>query len=164
MNDMTAVRRAVERLLAGALGPMLDLLAEDVEFEVASGGDLPSCRMASGRQPVVEYFAALGGLTAFWQMDYTAMGRQLIARGNESFTVEHCELEGGCELALVFDLAEGKITRLLVIEDLASFVRGGDSPIDASTNSGSGGSTLGEPAPYGAQHEPVLHGGSLVPL
>jgi ketosteroid isomerase-like protein len=126
MDDMTAVRRAVDRLLAGSLGPLLDLLAEDVEFEVAGGEDVPSCRMDSGKQPVVDYFTGLGGLTACWQMDYTATGQQLIAWGNESFTVEHCELEGGCEFALVFELAEGMITRLVVIEDLASFVRGSD--------------------------------------
>jgi hypothetical protein len=124
MNDMTAVRRAVDRLLAGALGPMLDLLAENVEFEVASGGDVPRCRKDSGKQPVVDYFTALGGLVAFWQIDYTATSGQVIAWGKESFTVEHCGLEGGCEFALVFDLSESMITRFLVIEDLASFIRG----------------------------------------
>jgi hypothetical protein len=39
MDDLTVVRRAVERLLAGAIGPLLDLLADDVELEVADGGD-----------------------------------------------------------------------------------------------------------------------------
>jgi hypothetical protein len=82
---------------------------------------------------VVDYFTALGGLVAFWQMDYTARGDQVIAWGKESFTVEHCGLEGGCELALVFDLAEGTITRLLVIEDLPSFIRRGGSVIERST-------------------------------
>ena len=124
MNDMIAVRRAVDRLLAGALGPMLDLLAEDVEFEVAGGGDVPGCRKDSGKQPVVDYFTALGGVVAFWQVDYTATGGQVIAWGKESFTVEHCELEGECEFAMVFDLSEGMITRFLVIEDLSSFIRG----------------------------------------
>ena len=43
MDDMTAVRRAVDGLLGGDLEPLLDLLAEDVEFEVAAGGDEPGC-------------------------------------------------------------------------------------------------------------------------
>jgi ketosteroid isomerase-like protein len=138
MNDIaivgsaTAVRRAVDRLLAGALGPLLDLLAEDVELELATGGDVPACRKEAGKQPVVDYFSALGGLVAFWQVDYTATGGQVIAWGRESFTVEHCELEGGCEFALVFALSEGKITRLLVIEDLPCFMRGGGSLGEAS--------------------------------
>jgi ketosteroid isomerase-like protein len=136
MNDMTAVRRAVDRLLAGALGPMLDLLAEDVEFEVAIGGEMPGSRKGSGKQPVVDYFTALGGLVAFWQMDYTATGGQVIAWGKESFTVEHCGLEGGCEFALVFELSEGIISRFLVIEDLRSFMRGGGLLVEASAASG----------------------------
>ena len=118
MDDMTAVRRAVDRLLGGDLGPMLDLLAEDVEFEVEEGGDAPERRRAWGRQAVVDHFAALGELVAFWQIDYGAVDGQVIAWGKESFTVEGCGLEGGCEFALVFDLARGRIQRFLVIEDL----------------------------------------------
>jgi ketosteroid isomerase-like protein len=127
MDEMTVVRRAVDRLLAGELGPLLDLLAENVEFEVAGGGDAPARRTERGTQPVADYFTALGGLVAFWQMDYTAKGEQVIAWGKESFTVEHCEIEGGCEFALVFDLSGGVMTRLLVIEDLPAFMRRGGS-------------------------------------
>jgi ketosteroid isomerase-like protein len=127
MNDTIELRRAVDRILLGDLDPMLDLLAEDVEFCVAVGGDEPICLDDSGKQPVVDYFSALGGLVTFWQMDYTARGDQLIAWGRESFTIERCELEGGCEFALLFDLADGLITRFVVVEDLPSFIREGGS-------------------------------------
>jgi ketosteroid isomerase-like protein len=127
MDALTAVRGAVDRVVAGALGPLLDLLAEDVEFEVASGGDVPGCRKDSGQQAVLDYFAALGDLPAFWRMDYSAAGERVVAWGEESFTVEGCELEGGVEFALVFDLRDGMVTRLLVIEDL-SFIPGWDFP------------------------------------
>jgi ketosteroid isomerase-like protein len=118
MDDMTAVRRAVDRLLGGDLGPMLDLLAEGVEFEVEEGGDSPARRMDWGKQAVAAHFAALGELVAFWQIDYGAVDGQVIAWGKESFTVEGCGLEGECEFAFVFDLDGGRITRFLVIEDL----------------------------------------------
>jgi ketosteroid isomerase-like protein len=127
MDDMTAVRQAVDRLLGGDLAPMLDLLEEDVQFEVAGGGDAPEYRRHSGRQAVVDYFTALGELVAFWQIDYGAVDGQVIAWGRERFTAEPCGLEGGCEFALVFELARGRIRRFLVIEDLMSFFRGGGS-------------------------------------
>ena len=127
MSDMTEVRRAVDRLLEGDLEPMLDLLAEDVEFEVAVGGGDCTRTTAWGKKPVAEYFEGLGGVVAFWQIDYGATGEQVVAWGKESFTVEHCELEGGCEFALVFDLFDGRISRFLVVEDLSSFVRDGGS-------------------------------------
>jgi ketosteroid isomerase-like protein len=133
MNDITAVRRAVDCLLGGDLEPLLDLLAEDVEFEVVSGGDEPDRNKAWGKQAVADYFTALGGLMAFWQIDYTARRKQVIAWGEESFTIQHCELEGGCRFALVFDLPEGRITRFQVIEDLGSFIRSGGFLVEAET-------------------------------
>jgi hypothetical protein len=99
MNDIAAVRQGVDRLLLGDLQPMLGLLADDVAFTVAVGGDAPEYLEQSGKQPVVDYFMGLGGLVTFWQMDYTARGDQLIAWGKESFTIERCEIEGGCEFA-----------------------------------------------------------------
>jgi ketosteroid isomerase-like protein len=123
MDDMIAVRRAVDRLLGGDLGPMLDLLAEDVDFEVAGGGDSPEYRRDWGRQAVVDHFTALGELVAFWQIDYRAVDGQVIAWGRERFTAEPCGLEGACEFALVFDLGDGMIRWFLVIEDLMSFFR-----------------------------------------
>jgi len=132
MDDITAVRRAVDRLLGGDLEPLLDLLAEDVRFEVATAEAAPDRRPEWGMQAVADYFTALGGLVAFWQIDYTAAGEQVIAWGKERFTVEHWELEGGCEFALVFELQDGVIGRLLVVEDLAAFVRGGGEVVEAS--------------------------------
>jgi ketosteroid isomerase-like protein len=132
MTEMTAVRWAVERVLAGELEPMLDLLADDVVFHVEGAGDSPLGLEESGRQAVADYFTALGQLVTFWQMDYTARGDQLIAWGRESFTIENCELEGGCEFALLFDLSGGRISRFLVVEDLPSFIR--DGRLQPSTN------------------------------
>lgn len=133
MNDITAVRRTVDCLLEGDLEPLLDLLAEDVEFEVVGGRDEPERSKEWGKQAVADYFTALGGLVAFWQIDYTARGEQVIAWGEESFTIEHCELEGGCEFALVLDFSEVTITRFQVIEDLRPFMRGGGSLVEAAT-------------------------------
>jgi ketosteroid isomerase-like protein len=136
MDEMTAVRRAVDRVLVGELGPLLDLLAEDVEFDVAGEEDEPDGRKEYGKQAVADYFIALGGLVAFWQMDCTASGTQVIAWGKESFTVEHCGLEGRCDFALVFNLAGGTITRLHMIEDLRAFMRSGGSLVEAPGGKG----------------------------
>ncbi|MGH7514956.1 MAG: nuclear transport factor 2 family protein [Gemmatimonadales bacterium] len=136
MDEMTAVRRAVDRLLAGELGPLLDLLAEEVEFELAGAEAEPDSSKECGKRAVADYFTALGGLVAFWQMDYTARGNQVVAWGRESYTVEHCGLEGRCDFALVFDLSAGAITRLQMIEDLRAFMRGGGSLVEAPGDGG----------------------------
>jgi len=84
MDELTAVTGAVDRLVSGALAPLIELLANDVEFEVASGGDAPRCRKHSGRQAVADYFDALGDLPAFWRMDeFSTIGGRVIAWGDE---------------------------------------------------------------------------------
>ena len=128
MDELTAVKGAVDGLMSGALAPLIELLAKDMEFEVASGGDAPECRKHSGQQAAADYFDGLGDLPAFWRMDeYSANGGRVIAWGDESFTLEGCGLEGATEFALVFDLRQGRVTRLLVVEDL-SFLPGWDVP------------------------------------
>jgi ketosteroid isomerase-like protein len=123
MENTAAVRGAVDQLLAGNVGPLLDLVADEVELEVAVGEDVTGNHADSGRAAVADYFTGLGGLPAFWQMDYTAAGEQVIAWGTERFTIDGCGLEGACEFALVFEIDDGAITRLLVVEDLRAFVR-----------------------------------------
>jgi SnoaL-like protein len=122
MNDAARVRQAVERMLAGDVELMLALAAPDIRFQVANGGGTGLCREEIGRAGVSSYFSMLGEMVTFWQMDYTGGGEELIAWGNESFTVEPCGIDGGSDFALVFDLRDGLITRLLVVEDLPSFI------------------------------------------
>lgn len=147
-DDISAVRQAVDRLLAGDLDPLLGLLAHDVRLEVADGGDAAEIARDSGPRAVAGYFTALGGVTAFWQLDYTAAGEQVIAWGKERFTIETCELEAACEFALVFDLEDGTVTRLLVVEDLRAFVRGATTPHSAES--------MGRPAEVGYPEETAL--------
>ena len=84
----------------------------------------------------------LGELLAFWRMENSAIDGRVIAWGDESFTVKGCGLEGGTEFALVFDLRQGRVTRLLVIEDL-SFIPGWDFACASVPGAGGAG---GRPA------------------
>lgn len=123
LDDVAVVRRAMDPLLAGDVAPLLALLTTDVELEVAGADEDAAGTTGWGKQAVSDYFTGLGALTAFWQLDYTATGEQVIAWGTENFTVEGCELQGGCEFALLFEVSFGRITHVTVIEDLRSYVR-----------------------------------------
>jgi ketosteroid isomerase-like protein len=127
MDDVARVRQAVDRVLVGDLDPLLALLEDDVAFRVTLGGDTGLCREETGKDAVASYFGLLDGVVTFWHMDYTAGGDQLIAWGRESFTVEPCGLEASSEFALMFDMSDGLITRLTVVEDLPAFIRAGRS-------------------------------------
>jgi ketosteroid isomerase-like protein len=133
MDDTTELRGAVDRVLVGDLEPLLGLLDEDVVFQVVGGDESPGGLEETGKQAVEDYFTTFCGIVAFWQMDYTVRGDQLIVWGRENFTIERCGLEGASEFAIVFDLTDGLITRLQMIEDLPAYLRDGDSSLLADS-------------------------------
>lgn len=136
MNQLEALRAAVDRVLLGDFVPLNALMSDDVDFSVAVGGDTHLCREDSGKEAVADYFRLLGGMVTFWQIDYTARGDQLIAWGRESFTVEPCGIDATSEFALVFEISGGLISSLFVIEDLPAFFRDSRSAVFAKPGVG----------------------------
>src|SRR6476620_6171666 len=102
MENKAVVTRLMDRiLLADGLDPVLHLLADDLSFKVAVPGSMPICFGDSGKQGIVDYFQALGGIVTFWQVDYLAQAEQVIAVGRERFTMEDSRLTADSEFALV---------------------------------------------------------------
>jgi SnoaL-like protein len=126
MDNVALVKALVDRiLLAADLHPVLHLLADDLSFKVAIPGAMPICFADSGKQGMVDYFKALGGIVTFWQVEYFAKGDHVIAVGKERFTTGNSALTADSDFALVFDVQNGLITRFLVLEDLTSFMEDG---------------------------------------
>jgi ketosteroid isomerase-like protein len=126
MDNVALVKTLMDRiLLAAELDPVLHLLADDLSFKVAIPGAMPICFADSGKQGVIDYFKALGGIVTFWQVEYYAKGDHVIAVGKERFTTGNRALTADSDFALVFDVQDGLITRFLVVEDLTSFMEDG---------------------------------------
>jgi ketosteroid isomerase-like protein len=141
-TNLDAVRQAVDRLLAQDPGALFALTADHVEFGVI-GPDTEFGGLDRGRRHVEAYFDALGGIVTFWRVRCLAAGDQVLAVGRESFTTT-AGLEGGGEFVLVFELSDGLITRLLVVEDAGEALH-----------------TLGEPhadGHDGGRHRDLLQG------
>ena len=130
MDNIALVKGVVERILAQDFEPVLDRLAEDLVFKLAIPGEMPICFEDSNRQAAVDYFRALGGLVTFWRVEYFARGQHVIAIGKESFALGKGDDEVGSDFALVFQVRDGLITRLLVVEDLPSFLEDGTRLIE----------------------------------
>lgn len=131
MDNTAVVKRLVDRiLLATDLDPVVHLLADDLSFKVAIPGAMPICFPDSGKQGVVDYFKALGGIVTFWRLEYFAEGEHVIAVGKERFTMRNSALVADSDFALVFDVRDGLITRLLVVEDLTSFIQDGNQVLE----------------------------------
>src|SRR6476646_8256467 len=116
-DDMALVKDILDRVLAsGDLEPLLDSLADDVVLAIATP-DGPERHEGTGRTAVVDYFEALRELFAFWRVTYASRNRRVLVLIDERFTLEPSGLVAQSEFALLFDLRDGRVTRLLVVED-----------------------------------------------
>jgi ketosteroid isomerase-like protein len=118
MNDnLSQVRAALDPLLrAGDLWPLLESMAEDVTFRVATADGISATEEGGGKAAIRRYFERLGDLVTFWQVTRASNGARVVVEVEESFTIQPAGLEGGSELTLVFDLQEGVITALSIGE------------------------------------------------
>jgi ketosteroid isomerase-like protein len=117
-DNLALVKGILDRMLAsGDVQPLLDGLSEDVVFTVAAPHGSPEPYQGAGKAAVREYFAALGDLVTFWRVRYSWGDARVVVRVEETFTIEPGGLAGASELAVLFELHDGLITRLLVVED-----------------------------------------------
>ena len=117
-DNLALVKGILDRMLAsGDIQPLLDGLADDVMFTVATPQGSPDPYQGTGKAAVLDYFVALGDLVTFWRVQYSWGGARVVVRVEESFTIEPGGLAAHSELALLFELRDGLITRLLVVED-----------------------------------------------
>src|SRR5262245_52658285 len=119
IDNLTLVKEMLGRVLAtGRVGPLLESLADDVIFTVTAPDATP--REANGKAAVHEYVRTVGDLVTFWQVKYSWDGERVAVLAEESFTVEPCGLEAESRVGLLFELRDGLIVRLLVVEDPVS--------------------------------------------
>ena len=111
---------------------MLHLLADDLSFKLAAPGSLPICFGASGKQRLIDYFSSLGGIVTFWEVEYFAEGEQVVAVGRERYTTGTSHLTADSDFALVCEVHDGLITRLLVVEDLTGFIKDGNQLLEVA--------------------------------
>jgi ketosteroid isomerase-like protein len=115
-DNLALVKGIVDRmLLSGDLRPLLDGLAEDVALRVgpSDGGE----HQAAGKAAVLDYFEPLGDLITFWRVRYSWRGARVVVLAEESFTIQPAGLAARSELALIFDVRDGLITRLAIEEN-----------------------------------------------
>ena len=117
-HDLDLVQDILDRMLPSAdVQPLLEHLADDVEFTVTAPDGGSDTHRGTGKAAVLDYFETLGDLIAFWQVKYSWSGGRVVVMAEENFTIQPCDLAAHSELALIFDVRDDLITRLLVVED-----------------------------------------------
>jgi ethanolamine utilization protein EutQ len=96
--------------------PFFDALADDVVFELPVG-------KLRGRQAVIDYFASGSATIKFdpfvKPLEYFGDGDRVVQVGDETFTVKETGITHQAGWAWVFDVHDGRITRIVGIQDLS---------------------------------------------
>ena len=120
MNNAAFIQRLLDHAFGtldfGALAAHLDA---DVVFEVTPPYRQAAVVETRGRDAVVDYFTALGDIVSFWRVRCYGAGERVVAVGAERFTIPRYGVTLGGEFALLLHVCGERITRFLIIEDLA---------------------------------------------
>jgi len=119
-SDAVALLRSIydplERGESHDLQPFFDAMADDVVLETSVGG-------VRGKQAVIGYFAHAAAALEFnifvRPLEYFGDGNRVVQVGGEIFTVKETGATHEAEWAWVFDVHDGRITRILAIMDLS---------------------------------------------
>lgn len=122
-DNLALIQGIVDRVLeSGDLRPLLDGLDDGVVFTLATADGGPD--EATGKAAVLDYFEPLGDLITFWQARYSRRGARVVVLAEESFTIQPAGLAVRSKLALIFDLRDGLITRLSIVENPSRLAAG----------------------------------------
>jgi ethanolamine utilization protein EutQ len=118
-DALTLVRSIYDPLERGEshdLQPFFDALADDVVFRTSAGE-------VRGKQAVIAYFANAAEALEFdifvRPLEYFGDGNRVVQVGDEVFTVKETGATYRAEWAWVFDVHDGRITRIVGIQDLS---------------------------------------------
>ncbi len=101
--------------------PLLDQMAEDVVWKVTIPDGTPLSGEFRGKQAVAGYFARLPEIADFVQQkpqEFIGHGDRVIALGEDSILVKKTGKTFRSEYAVVMDFHAGRITRMVVIQNL----------------------------------------------
>lgn len=118
-DNVALMRRIWEPIARGESDdqrPFFDALADDVVFELPVGE-------LRGKQAVIDYLAGAGTtmeINPFVRpLEYYGAGDRVVVLGDETFRVRETGVSHRAEWAWVHDLHEGRITRIVAIQDLS---------------------------------------------
>jgi ketosteroid isomerase-like protein len=119
MNNMAVVQRVMDRILVRDLESAMTLIAPDAELTLLPTEPSAAAETMRGGDAVLEYFGSLGAIVTFWEVNLVPEGDRVLVLGRESYSLNG-GLESEAEFMLVFQLREALVSRIVVVENLAS--------------------------------------------
>ena len=122
-DNITIVQQAYNNFKTGNIPGLLDLLADDITWQLPEIESVPFAGKRTGRAAVGEFFTILGtnqDSLAFEPGEMIAQGDKVVSIGSYNWRIKSTNREYGCDFAHVFTISDGKITGFLEFTDTAA--------------------------------------------
>ena len=111
-DNAAIVQRAYDNFKTGNIQGLLDLLSDDVTWQLPEVENVPFTGRRTGRAAVGEFFALVGAnqdVLRFEPRETVAQGEKVVSLGDYQWRVKATNREFASDFAHVFTLRDGKI-------------------------------------------------------
>ncbi len=124
-DNIAIVQQAYTNFKTGNISGLLDLIADDVTWELPEMEGVPFAGKRSGRDSVAQFFALVGESQdplSFEPKDYVAQGAKVVSLGSYHWRVKSTNREFGGDFAHVFTIRNGKVAGFHEYTDTAAAI------------------------------------------
>jgi uncharacterized protein len=117
------VRQVYDNFKSGDIKALLNLLADDIEWQLPEIEDVPFSGKHRGQEQMGQFFASLVDAQEVQHFDpreFIAQGDKVVALGHYAWRVKSTGMEFGGDFAHVFTVGKGKVIRFHEYMDTAA--------------------------------------------
>ncbi|HEY0320268.1 MAG TPA: nuclear transport factor 2 family protein [Pyrinomonadaceae bacterium] len=124
-ENIEVVQKAYQSFKSGNIPALLNLLSDDVTWQLPEMENVPFGGLREGREQVAEFFATLGGSQeslSFEPREFVAQNDKVVGLGRYTWRARANGREYGGDWAHVFTVRDGRITGFQEYTDTAAAV------------------------------------------
>ncbi|PYS34684.1 MAG: ketosteroid isomerase [Acidobacteria bacterium] len=125
-DNIAVVQQAYDNFKEGNIQGLLDMLPDDVTWQLPDIEGVPFAGKRTGREAVREFFVGVGAnqeTLEFAPHEFVAQGDKVVSLGHYRWRVKSTGQEYSSDFAHVFAVRDGKITGFQEYTDTASAAR-----------------------------------------
>lgn len=122
-ENTNIVQNVYGNFKAGEIKALLDLLSEDIEWQLPEIENVPFAGKRRGHEQMGQFFASLVDtqeVQLFEPREFIAQGEKVVALGHYAWRVKSTGREFGGDFAHVFTILNGKVVRFHEYMDTAA--------------------------------------------
>lgn len=122
-ENTQVVKQAYDKFRSGDIPGLLDLFADDIEWELDKSEVVPFSGARHGKDQVAQFFQELGDAQhplQFEPREFIAQGDRVVALGHYAWSVKSTDRVYESDWAEVFTVRNGKIARFREFADTAA--------------------------------------------